>query len=150
MKKIFFSLLAFLSVSAPAWNFDAQISAADFMKRIKGNYDVVAVNGVVPHSNNPAQVSVEDPEGAEWAMPFCLSDSCLPGFISFTYASTQVIEERVSESEVKFLITLTENNTRKNFIWREVGNRIFFRNPQYELPGHKLADLEHELRKRVD
>ncbi len=150
MKNTLLFLTTLFSLTCRAGDLDAQVMTTEFMSRIKGNYDVVSVNGIKPHTNSPAQVSIDDPESAEWAMPYCLSDSCLPGFISFTYANTRVVEERVSATEEKFLITVTENNVVKNFIWREVDGKIFFRNPQYELPGHKLADLEHELRKRVD
>ncbi len=148
IKHTLFFVIAFFSFTTQAWNSDSKIDTHSFMQRIKGRYDVLAVNAVKPHSNNPAQIAIDDPAIADWVMPYCLKDSCLPGFVSFDFALTEVHEEVISPTNVRYLISQKENGVVTNYYWREVEGRLFFRNPQYQLPGHTFADLEHELRKQ--
>lgn len=148
--KISFLLAIIASSLSIASDFDGQIDTKAFMQSIKGRYEVLAVNKVRPHNNSAAMVTMDDPDAADWAMPYCMADTCIPGFLNFNYTNTQIFEEKLSDSEVRFLIVFKENNVQKSFIWREKNGNIYFRNPQYELPGNKTADLEHELKKIAD
>jgi len=118
------------------------ISNADFFKSIKNRYKIELAGGTPPHGGVVADVSVSADE-ANLTFPYCSAagGSCDPGYIDMALSDTAVVKRSLLRGQM--LATIVWEG--KVFTWEERGDRIYFRNYQYETAEGTVMTLSHEL-----
>ncbi len=152
MQKLLTAIVMGLSFVSFASSLEDQgsVDVLKFMQSIVGRYEVLTVNQIPPHSKSIAEIAIENSDETDWAMPLCLKNTCIPGFLNFPFKNTQVFEQASDGNDLRFMIVTLENNIEKKYYWRESAGKFYFKNPQFDLPNNKVGEVEHELKKLTD
>lgn len=121
-----------------------KVDAAEFVKKVRGNYKIEVVGGEPPHSEDSANAEWSQGEepGTEFLrFPYCQPTGCDPGFIDLKQENLAVFQ-----SGSVYTVMVKSGTKWLHYAWqeREDGKRVFI-NYQFKLLTKEVVALEYVL-----